>query len=169
MTGTSTTTSLRPVIAVDADVEDAEVFSLLLRKAGIAHPVQFFKRGEELAAALTSLLKKSAAVLPLVCFLELALPDMQGLELLGWIRSHPAFDAISVVMLSASENPDHVKRAAYSGAQCYLAKYPQPSALARVVSEATELAAHRPARHWFGLRENLILRWGPSSAATPPA
>lgn len=162
MTSAAPTLPLRTLALVDSDSEDAQIFQLMLRKAGIELPLQVYQRAEEFIAAFTKLVKKSALALPLICFLDLTLPDVQGLDLARWIRSDPRFDAMSLVILSASDNPEDVRAASAAGAQCYLHKYPQPDLLRRLVNEATELSKQRPANHWFGLTENLILRWTPS-------
>jgi CheY-like chemotaxis protein len=135
---------------------------LLFRKAAVPYPMEIYRRGEDLVGALSALLKKSvkAAMLPLLCFLDIRMPGMSGHDVLQWIRKHPQLDQISVVMLSSSEHPDDVKRAAEEGAQCYLAKYPQPAVLKRVVEEAERAATRGTAREWFGLTSNLLLRWG---------
>jgi DNA-binding NarL/FixJ family response regulator len=65
-------------------------------------------------------------------------------------------------MLSSSEHPEDVRKAAEGGAQCYLAKYPHPTVLKRVLEEASRVASNgpAPAGEWFGLPANLLLRWG---------
>lgn len=169
MTSTSPNTlPTRPLALVESDGDDVAMMQLLLRKAGADHPVELYHRADELIATFSKLLKKSAAFLPLLCFLELSLPDMSGLDVLKWIRSQPALDEMSVVVLSASESPQQIRQASAAGAQCYLAKYPQPSTLKRTIAEASSLAAAgNPAQHWFGIRENLILRWLPSAETIP--
>jgi hypothetical protein len=59
-----------------------------------------------------------------------------------------------------------VKQAAKNGAQCYLAKYPHPSVLKRVIEEAERASRSgaSAAQEWFGLSANLLLRWGLGSA-----
>jgi CheY-like chemotaxis protein len=154
------------IVAVDDDKDDIDLMRLLFRKAGVVHPIEVYHRGEEMMAALTTLTKKSVkAVLPLLCFLDVKMPSINGHELLKWIRAQPLLDSVSVVMLSSSEHPDDVKRAAENGAQCYLAKYPQPAVLKRVLDEAERMAALNgsAAKEWFGLSANLLLRWGLSS------
>lgn len=134
---------------------------LLFRKAGVGNPIEVYRRGDDLLAALSALLKKSMrAMMPLLCFLDIKMPVLNGHEILQWIRQHPQLDPLSVVMLSASDHPDDVKRAANGGAQCYLAKYPQPAVLRRVVEEAERIATRGNAKEWFGLPANLLLRWG---------
>src|SRR5436309_3003370 len=120
----------RVIVAADDDSDDVDLMKILLRKAGIQHPVQFFSGGDALITALSALLKRSVkAALPLLCFLDIRMPGMSGFDVLEWIRGQPKLDAMSVVMLSSSDDPADVRKAASSGAQCYLAKYPQPAVL----------------------------------------
>ncbi len=151
------------IFTVDDDEDDIDLMRLLFRKAGIDLPVEIYRRGEDLMTALSGLLKKSVdAVMPLLCFLDIKMPGMNGHDVLRWIRQQREFDALSVVMLSSSEHPEDVRQAAEAGAQCYLAKYPQPAVLKRVVDEAERVAATvaQPSKEWFGLPANLLLRWG---------
>lgn len=149
------------ILAVDDDEDDIDLLRLLFRKAGIVHPFEVYRTGEEVVETLSAMLKKSVqAVLPLLCFLDVKMPTLNGHDVLRWIRKHPALDPISVVMLSSSEHPEDVRQAADGGAQCYLAKYPQPMVLRSVVEEAERLAARSAPKEWFGLPANLLLRWG---------
>lgn len=151
-------------MAVDDDTEDIDLMRLLFRKAGLTSPIQVYHRGEDLLEALGQFLKRSvdAAVLPLLCFLDVKMPSMSGHDVLRWIRQHAQFDALSVVMLSSSEHPDDVQQAARHGAQCYLSKYPQPAVLRAVLEEAQRISGDGAAiaREWFGVSANLLLRWG---------
>ncbi len=151
------------ILSVDDDEDDIELLRLLFRKTGVTLPLEIFRRGEDLINGLSELMRKSVnAVLPLLCFLDVKMPGMNGHELLRWIRQQPQLDRLSVVMLSSSEHPDDIREAACNGAQCYLAKYPQPAVLKSVIDEAARVAsiAPVPAREWFGLPANLLLRWG---------
>ena len=150
------------IVAVDDDEDDIDLMRLLFRKAGVNHPIDVYRRGEDLMSALSGFVKKSveAAVMPLLCFLDVKMPCVSGHEILRWIRQQPQFDGLAVVMLSSSEHPDDVKQAADNGAQCYLSKYPQPAVLRRVINEAERLGAADIAQEWFGIPANLMLRWG---------
>jgi CheY-like chemotaxis protein len=158
-----------PIIAADEDRDDADLLRLLLRKAGLANPLQVFREGEQLVSSLGKLVQQSLKALrPLLCFLDVKMPAMSGLEVLHWIRAQPSLDRLPVVMLSSSEHPRDIQRAAQQGAQCYLTKYPQPALLKQVADDAERFAAGTPAEECFRLPENLLLvrcrRLRPSTA-----
>jgi len=150
----------RVIVAADDDEDDIDLLKLLFRKAGITQPLEVFRHGEELIESLQHRLKKAAAALPMLCLLDVKMPGISGHDVLRWIRGQSRLDAMPVVMVSSSELPDDVKLAAEQGAQCYLAKYPQPSVLRRLVDEAQNFAQGPTAGTWFGLPANLLLRWG---------
>ena len=150
------------ILAVDDEDDDIELMRLLFQKAGITLPVQVFRRGEDLIQALTAVMAKPGdSALPLLCFLDVKMPSMNGHELLEWIRTRPQLDRLAVIMLSSSDHPVDVKQAAAGGAQCYLAKYPQPQTLRRVLEEAERRSrrADSARDEWFQLPDNLLLRY----------
>jgi CheY-like chemotaxis protein len=149
------------ILTVDDDEDDINLMQILFRKAGIDRPIEVYRRGEDLMTALSDWVKKSVdAMMPLLCFLDVKMPAVNGHDVLRWIRAQPELDRLAVVMLSSSEHPEDVMTAAKNGAQCYLAKYPHPTVLKRVVEEAERLVGLDVAREWFGLSANLLLRWG---------
>lgn len=68
----------------------------------------------------------SGRIKPRIIFLDLNLPKISGLDLIGRIRSIPTFESLPIVVLSASENPFEVRRAYNLGANCFIRK---PAAL----------------------------------------
>lgn len=158
MTSLSLTQPNSILVAVDDDDDDVDLLRLLLRKAGIQQPMQFFRRGEDLVTALSNLAGQAAeAVRPMLCFLDVKMPSMTGHDVLRWIRAQPALNRMPVVMISSSEHPKDIREAAESGAQCYLAKYPQPEVLREVVDEAQRFAFGAPADECFRTPKNLLL------------
>ena len=104
---TSTPFDTPIVLAVDDDVDDTDLLRLLLRKAGVPNPVEIYREGEEIIEALTKVAQSSLkAIKPLLCILDVKMPGMTGHEVLRWIRSQRALDAMPVVMLSSSGHPD---------------------------------------------------------------
>jgi len=158
---TSIHTSNPIVVAVDDDADDVDLLRLLLRKAGIANPLEVYREGEQIIRALSKFAQASfKAIRPLLCFLDVKMPGMTGHEVLKWIRAQPALDGLPVVMLSSSEHPEDIKQAAENGAQCYLTKYPQPAVLKEIIDEAERFARGVPASECFRLPSNqLLVRW----------
>ena len=158
------------ILAVDDDDDDIDLMRLLFRKAAVTHPVEVYRQGEDLIEALTVLVKKPGHDIPLLCFLDVKMPTINGHELLRWIREKPQLDRLAIVMLSSSEHPEDVKQAAEGGAQCYLAKYPHPTVLTRLLEEAERVSnsGANVSKEWFSLPANLLLRWGLSRGKAPP-
>jgi CheY-like chemotaxis protein len=167
---TPSTLGTPPIYVADGDADDITIFRLLLRKAGLEDSVHAHSSGDDVIAAFTKLLKQSVGVmLPLLCILEVNLPSLDGQEVLRWIREQPRLNGMSVVMMSTSEHPGDIQRAAQGGAQCYLAKYPHPSVVRQIVEEAKRVVELPAATEWFGLRANLLLRWGTVGQRTAPS
>lgn len=144
------------IAAVDDDEDDIDLMRMLFRKAAIRNPFHVYQRGEEVIAALSALKDSAHPVLPLLCFLDVKMPAMNGHDILKWIRAQPELNGMPVVMLSSSEHPTDVERAAENGAQCYLAKYPQPAVLRQVIEEAERFVNGAPAGECFRLPANLL-------------
>lgn len=146
------------IVALEDDRDDSDLLRLLLRKSGFAEAIQFYRDGGQLISALGKLVRNSlTAVRPLLCFLDIKSSAMDGHEVLRWIRSQGALERLPVIMLSGSEHPRDIQDAAQSGAQCYLAKYPQPRVLMQVVEDAARFSSGTPADECFCFPANLLL------------
>jgi len=80
--------------------------------------------------------------LPDLAVLDVSMPGATGLEVCAALRQDPATAGIRILLLSAGASPDDVARGLAAGADAYLAKPFQVSALVRRV---TELTARQPA------------------------
>jgi two-component system, response regulator len=146
------------IFAADDDQDDLTLLRLLLRKAGVEHPLQLYREGEEIVSALSHVLQNSVnAIRPLLCFLDVKMSTLTGHDVLRWIRAQPALDALPVVMLSGSEHPRDVAAAIQNGAQCYLTKYPQPAVLREIVDDAERFRTGAPADECFRIPTNQLL------------
>jgi two-component system chemotaxis response regulator CheY len=63
--------------------------------------------------------------------LDLNMPDIHGLEVLRFVRSHPSFNSIPVVILTTRGDEASQSEAYSQGASLYLTKPFDPSVLAR--------------------------------------
>jgi CheY-like chemotaxis protein len=121
-------------------VEDEEADIFLLRhvfeRAGITCPVRAVTDGQMALDYLTGAGKfadRRQYPLPCLVLLDLNLPKRAGLEVLAWIRAHPQFNHLVVVLFSSSALPEDLKRAYALGANSYIEK---PSGMERTLELA---------------------------------
>lgn len=72
----------------------------------------------------TQAIQKAISIKPTVIFLDMVMPEIDGLMLLRWFRSHPVTHDIPIVMLSGKEEPKLKADAFAEGANDYLIKLP---------------------------------------------
>jgi CheY-like chemotaxis protein len=130
-------------ILVAEDNED-DVFALkrAFKKAEIVNPLQVVTHGQAAVDYLEGAgeyADREKYPLPLLVFLDLKMPYLNGFEVLSWIRQRPELDSLPVVVLTSSdENRDHQK--AYSlGARSYLVKPPDPDEIKRLITSLDSL------------------------------
>lgn len=153
------------IFAVDDEESDRQLLAHALQAAKIRNPCRQFNCGEEMLDALLNVLRGAPA--PLVCFVDVMMAGMSGLDVLRWIRAQRALRDIPVVMLSSSEAPDHLGEALQLGAQCYAAKFPAPAQLREIVDAAERFVAAAASGAAFPLPCNLLLGSRPAVAGTP--
>jgi two-component system, chemotaxis family, chemotaxis protein CheY len=78
--------------------------------------------------------------------LDLNMPDMHGLDVLRFIRSHRQYGDVPVVVLTTRGDADGRAAALEAGATAYMTKPFSPPALASVVKDSLANAGTRPAR-----------------------
>lgn len=71
-------------------------------------------------------IQQAIALSPTVILLDMVMPDIDGIMLLRWFRSHPATRDIPIVMLSSKEEAKLKADAFAEGANDYLIKLPDP-------------------------------------------
>ncbi len=110
----------------DDSADDAEIIRLAFREAGVAAHLQFVSTGQEVFEFLQNSLAASpnepARGLPDLLLLDLKMPGIDGFQVLEWLRSHPPFDEIPVIVFSGSDQPVDIERALTLGAVRYLVK-----------------------------------------------
>ena len=109
------------VLLVDADDANALVVArtLLLAK----FDTRAAGKREEIIAELN---KKPPAD---VIAMDVALPDVGGLELLGRLREHPTYKTVPIIIMTATTGRDDVVAALAYGASGYMSKPFKPEAL----------------------------------------
>lgn len=89
---------------------------------------------------------ETLAVTPVrLVVLDLNMPDMHGLEVLRFLRSHDQYRNLPVVVLTTRGDTTSRETALKAGASAFLTKPFEPAALAATVSEALTESRQRPA------------------------
>ena len=94
----------KTILLVDDDPDDTEMFKMALQKAGSHFTCHTADNGEE---ALT-LLRNEPDLPPIMIFMDVSMPVMNGFECLAEIKKDKRFENIPVVVNSVS-NLDHYK------------------------------------------------------------
>jgi len=121
----TTKTPLARVLVVDDDADTREVLGVFLAHQGYT---------PALAAGGRDALALAVSQAPDVVLLDVMMPDVNGLDVLGRLRVlHPS---LPVIMTTASADPDVAREALRLGAFRYLRKPIDLDGLDRVIEEA---------------------------------
>ena len=102
------------VCIVEDDPDQLALADLRVSMAG--YQVRAARSGAEFVNAIRSYAP------PDIVLLDIMLPDGNGFDILARIRSHPKLALLPVVMLTAENTPDDIKRGLALGADAYVTK-----------------------------------------------
>ncbi len=128
---------LRILIAED-EAGDVALLKRALSQSSHKVPVHFVRNGREVIDFLerNSLLEDLGLhAVPSLLLLDLKMPRMDGFEVLQWLRDHPAFRQILVVVLTSSEQNEDMQRAYDLGADSYVVKPQDPAEFMDLIQE----------------------------------
>ncbi len=125
----------RPPKVLIVDDEPNIVISLefLMRQAG--YRVAVARTGEE---AMEQMLQDP----PQVVLLDVMLPGMDGFQVCQWIREHPEWDGVKIIMLTAKGRDVEIAKGFALGADAYITK---PFSTRHLVQEVRRVLDEAPA------------------------
>src|SRR6266404_974484 len=115
---------MKTILQVEDDPNDVFLLQHALTKMGVANPIQIARDGQQAIDYLQGAGKfadRAKFPFPCLVLLDLKLPYVMGLDVLGWIRKHPG-TALTVVMLTASGEDADIAAAYGLGANGFLVK-----------------------------------------------
>ena len=112
------------ILLVEDNANDMALAKLALRQSGYADEILTARDGAE---ALDMIFGRGGdeshdRVRPDVILLDLKMPGLEGLSLLGWIRSHADVRLTPVIVFSSSDDPADIRGAYELGANAYVRK-----------------------------------------------
>jgi len=115
----------RSILLVEDHENDVILLKLALQRAGVGYPIYSVPGGLEAIAYLTGAAPyhdRTRYPLPVLLFLDIRMPQMDGSEVLRWIRTLPQFEKLPVVMLTGSNEIQQANTAYQLGATSFLVK-----------------------------------------------
>jgi CheY-like chemotaxis protein len=123
-----------PILLLEDERATAVLISQLLAAERITNPVELHDTGAGALEYLDRVVGEQARM-PVLCVLDLSLPDMSGLDVLRHIRSTPALARLTVIMLTGSGDDADIDTAYDLGIDAYLIKPAGVHGLPDVVRE----------------------------------
>jgi two-component system chemotaxis response regulator CheY len=127
-------------LVVDDSKLHHQMYKLVFTRGALAGSIVHFATNGREGYALLAAHPELAAV-----FLDLNMPEMNGLELLARRRADNLHPNIPIVLVTTEGTPEDEARGRAAGAWEYLRKPFQPADLERIVARALVQSASRPA------------------------
>ena len=133
-------TTIESVEILLVDDSDSDVFMVkrAFERANVANTLRVVHGGEE---ALDYVFKRgqyaepNAPPTPGLILLDVAMPRMDGFEVLAQLKQHPRYRRVPVIMLTTSERDEDVIRSYDEGACSYITKPASFEGLVRALSQ----------------------------------
>jgi CheY-like chemotaxis protein len=123
--------ALKPVLVVEDSAEDFTALGRAFRKHALQNPVLRCSDGDQALEYLQGYGRNAAwpPVLPAIVLLDLNMPGTDGRQVLETMKADPRLSAIPVIIFSTSANVKDVEACYQLGANSYLTKPIEYSAL----------------------------------------
>jgi CheY-like chemotaxis protein len=130
-----------PILIAEDDPNDVYLLQHAFEAASLEDSLHFVSDGQEAIEYLRGTGKfanRSVYPLPGLVLLDLKMPRRTGFEVIEWMRGQSQWKLIPIVILSASAIAEDVNRAYTLGANAYMVKPAELSALKRLIATIGE-------------------------------
>ena len=110
--------NIQPILLVEDDQVDVMTVKRSFKELSVLNELIVAHHGED----ALSYLNKPKQGLPCVILLDINMPKMNGLELLGILKNHTVFKNIPVIMLTSSKEQQDVDNSFDLGISGYILK-----------------------------------------------
>lgn len=113
------------ILIAEDDENDVFLIRRAFHQAQFDNPLQVVPTGEDAISYLRGdppYNNREQHPIPALLLLDLKMPRKNGFEVLSWIRQHPEFNPLPVVVLTSSQESADINRAYALGANSYLVK-----------------------------------------------
>jgi CheY-like chemotaxis protein len=124
------------ILIVDDDLDQIFLSQRLVEKTDMGFSVATAAGGPEAVAYLRQACDGVCAI-PALVFLDIKMPEMDGFDVLRWIRAKEELSHVRVIILSSSDDPKDAKQATELGADGYLIKDPNPMVVASILRQVS--------------------------------
>jgi CheY-like chemotaxis protein len=112
------------ILLIDDNPDHAKILVWALEQSEVKTRVTIIDNGEQAIEAFESTENSKSALkrIPDLVFLDINLPNLNGLDLLLHIRKNPKLQHLPVIILSSSDRIEDVNAAYMNGANTYISK-----------------------------------------------
>ena len=113
------------ILLAEDDENDIFLMGRAFDRAGIPNPLFVVRNGQEAVdylAGTGDYAQRDKYPLPGLMLLDLKMPWMDGFDVLKWLRTHPQFDLLPVVVLTSSKLQSDVDKSRQLGVYDYRVK-----------------------------------------------
>ena len=114
-----------PILLAEDDKNDIFLMRRAFDRARYLNPLCIVQNGREVVDYLEGagqFSQREKYPLPGLLLMDLKMPFMDGFDVLAWLREHPQFDTLPVVVLTASKLEDDVHKSRELGVYDYRIK-----------------------------------------------
>ncbi len=125
----------RPILVVEDNPMDLDFMLQAFLEHSVANPVAVCRDGEEALEYIDAHATPDDRGLPLLVLLDLRLPKVDGIDVLGHARRHPVWKQIPFIIVTTSHEDADIARAYELGVNSYIVKPVNFSAFTEVVKQ----------------------------------